>query len=48
MENDKSILSNRIKHLRTEFGFTQEELAFKLGLKGKSSIANYEKRKNNS
>lgn len=42
MENNKNILSIRIKNLRTELGLTQEELAFKLGLKGKSSIANYE------
>ncbi len=42
MENNKNILSIRIKNLRTELGLTQEELALKLGLKGKSSIANYE------
>lgn len=40
MENN--ILALRIKHLRTSLGLTQEELAIKLGLKGKSSIANYE------
>ena len=33
---------NRIKQLREEFNFTQQELADKLGLKGKSSIAMYE------
>lgn len=43
MEIDKSIIGNRIKILRKEFQLTQEELALKLGLKGKSSIANYEK-----
>ena len=42
MENNKNTLSIRIKKLRTELGLTQEELALKLGLKGKSSIANYE------
>lgn len=42
MEDNKNILSIRIKELRTELGLTQEELALKLGLKGKSSIANYE------
>lgn len=42
MEDNKNILSTRIKELRTELGLTQEELALKLGLKGKSSIANYE------
>lgn len=43
MEIDKSIIGNRIKILRKELKLTQEELALKLGLKGKSSIANYEK-----
>lgn len=42
MKNDRNILSSRIKELRTEKGYTQEELALKLGLKGKSSISNYE------
>lgn len=42
MDNEKNILSTRIKDLRTALGLTQEELALKLGLKGKSSIANYE------
>lgn len=45
MGDKKSILSVRIKKLRTELGLTQEELALKLGLKGKSSIANYESNK---
>ncbi len=43
MEIDKIIVGNRIKTLRKELNLTQEELALKLGLKGKSSIANYEK-----
>ena len=42
MENKKTILSERIKELRAELGLTQEELAKKLGLNNKSSIANYE------
>lgn len=42
MEDKKNILSIRIKELRTELGLTQEELAKKLGLNNKSSIANYE------
>lgn len=42
MENKKTILSVRIKELRVELGLTQEELAKKLGLNNKSSIANYE------
>ena len=42
MEENQNILSLRIKKLRTDAGLTQEELAMKLGLKGKSSIANYE------
>lgn len=42
MENKKSILSIRIKELRNELNLTQEELAKKLGLNNKSSIANYE------
>lgn len=42
MEENQNILSLRIKKLRTDAGLTQEELALKLGLKGKSSIANYE------
>lgn len=43
MEIDKIMIGSRIKMLRKELKLTQEELAFKLGLKGKSSIANYEK-----
>ena len=43
MEIDKIMIGNRIKILRKEYKLTQEELALKLGLKGKSSIANYEK-----
>lgn len=43
MEIDKIMIGNRIKILRKELKLTQEELALKLGLKGKSSIANYEK-----
>ena len=43
MEIDKIMVGNRIKMLRKELKLTQEELALKLGLKGKSSIANYEK-----
>lgn len=42
MEDPKKIIGNRIKYLRTHNGYTQEGLAGKLGLKGKSSIANYE------
>ena len=41
-ENTKKVIGNRIKYLRTHNGYTQEGLAEKLGLKGKSSIANYE------
>lgn len=41
-ENTKKIIGNRIRYLRTHNGYTQEGLAEKLGLKGKSSIANYE------
>ena len=42
MKENKKILAHRINRLRKELGITQEELAIKLGLKGKSSIANYE------
>ena len=42
LENPKKTIGNRIKYLRTHNGYTQEGLAAKLGLKGKSSIANYE------
>ena len=37
-----STISDRIKELRTEKGYTQEELAKLLGLNAKSNIANYE------
>lgn len=37
-----NVLGNRIKSLRKEKNITQEELAQLLGLKGKSSVANYE------
>ena len=33
---------NRIKKLRTDAGYTQEELAARLHLEGKSAISNYE------
>lgn len=42
MNEDKNTLAIRIKQMRKDLGLTQEELALKLGLKGKSSIANYE------
>lgn len=42
MKNKKSILSIRIKELRNDLNLTQEDLAKKLGLNNKSSIANYE------
>lgn len=42
MVNNKNILSIRIKELRNASRLTQEELAEKLGLNNKSSIANYE------
>lgn len=42
MNEEKSILAIRIYQMRKELNLTQEELASKLGLKGKSSIANYE------
>lgn len=35
-------IRERIKDLRTEKGYTQEDLALKLGLNSKSNIANYE------
>lgn len=41
-EEEKNILAIRIKQMRNKLNLTQEELALKLGLKGKSSIANYE------
>lgn len=43
IENPKKVIGDRIKYLRTHNGYTQEGLAEKLGLKGKSSIANYER-----
>lgn len=42
MEDNKNILAIRIKKMRMNLNLTQEGLALKLGLKGKSSIANYE------
>lgn len=42
MDSNKSLLATRIYQMRKKFNLTQEELALKLGLKGKSSIANYE------
>lgn len=42
MNEEKSILAVRINQMRKELNLTQEDLASKLGLKGKSSIANYE------
>ncbi len=42
MNNEKNILAIRIKDLRSDMKLTQEELAKKLGLNNKSSIANYE------
>jgi transcriptional regulator with XRE-family HTH domain len=36
------ILAKRLKELREERDLTQETLAIELGLRGKSSIANYE------
>ena len=41
-ERYKRNMANRIKALRKSHNLTQEELAEKLGLKNKSSIANYE------
>ena len=41
-DGEKNILAIRINQMRKELDLTQEELALKLGLKGKSSIANYE------
>ena len=35
-------VGGRIKKLRTDAGFTQEELAIELHLEGKSAISNYE------
>ena len=39
---DVTTVGGRIKKLRTDAGFTQEELAVKLHLEGKSAISNYE------
>lgn len=39
---EKNDIGNRIKMLREHNGFTQKELAIKLGLKGETAIANYE------
>lgn len=42
MNKEKSLLAIRINQMRKDLNLTQEDLALKLGLKGKSSIANYE------
>lgn len=42
MNEEKPIIAERIKSLRKENGYTQEQLADLLGLNAKSSIANYE------
>lgn len=42
MNEEKPIIAERIKLLRKEKGYTQEQLADLLGLNAKSSIANYE------
>lgn len=39
---EKNNIGNRIKHLREANGYTQKNLAAKLGLKGETAIANYE------
>ena len=39
---DVTTVGGRIKKLRTDAGFTQEELAEQLHLEGKSAISNYE------
>lgn len=39
---DVTTVGGRIKKLRTDAGFTQEELAIELHLEGKSAISNYE------
>lgn len=41
MDTEAGLL--RIKKLRTDAGFTKEELAIELHLEGKSAISNYEK-----
>lgn len=42
MNKNKPIIAERIKYLRKEKGYTQEQLAEILGLNAKSSVANYE------
>ena len=42
MNENKPIIAERIKYLRKEKGYTQEQLAEMLGLNAKSSVANYE------
>lgn len=42
MNENKPIIAERIKTLRKEKGYTQEQLAEMLGLNAKSSVANYE------
>ena len=39
---EKNNIGNRIKFLRESEGYTQKELATKLGLSGETSVANYE------
>ena len=39
---DVTTVGGRIKKLRTDAGYTQEELAATLHLEGKSAISNYE------
>lgn len=39
---DVTTVGGRIKKLRTDAGYTQEELAARLHLEGKSAISNYE------
>lgn len=39
---EKNNIGNRIKFLRESEGYTQKELAIKLGLKGETAVANYE------
>lgn len=40
--NENNNIGNRIKFLRESEGFTQKDLALKLGLKSETAIANYE------
>lgn len=42
MEEKNNNIGNRIKFLRESKGYTQKELAIKLGLSGETSVANYE------